>query len=168
MIDGVKPRADPLLLRRVIMNGVPQFGTPQVASLGVHFDAHGCIVECAIFSWVHAGPLLRVCLPQGAARGPSLLHSSARDAATGDPSRQLGCCPYLQLFKGGKLVFTAAWQSGSTSTATHSTSTPGTTWADGPNGFEAAGDADGPAWAYPSDLSVAFAVDTVLQVRLLE
>ena len=27
MIDGVKPRSDPLLLRRVIMNGVPKFGT---------------------------------------------------------------------------------------------------------------------------------------------
>lgn len=35
----------------------------------------------------------------------------------GDP-RDLGCCPYIQLFKGGKLLFTTAWQSGSTSSTT--------------------------------------------------
>jgi len=30
MIESVKPRSDPLLLRRVIMNGIPKFGTQQV------------------------------------------------------------------------------------------------------------------------------------------
>lgn len=55
MLDGVKPRSEPLLLRRVIMNSIPVFGT-----------------------------------------------SSAED-----PDSQ-GCCPYIQLFKNGKLIATAA------------------------------------------------------------
>ena len=53
MLDGVKPRSEPLLLRRVIINSVPVFGDN---GLGV------------------------------------------------DNS---GCCPYLQLFKGGKLIATS-------------------------------------------------------------
>lgn len=54
MLDGVKPRSEPLLLRRVIINSIPVFGD-------------------------NAG-------------GPS----------------NLGCCPYVQLFKGGRLIATAA------------------------------------------------------------
>lgn len=53
MLDGVKPRSEPLLLRRVIINTIPVFG----------------------------------------------------DNAGGEEN--LGCCPYLQLFKGGKLIATA-------------------------------------------------------------
>ena len=72
----------------------------------------------------------------------------------GDP-RDLGCCPYLQLFKGGKLVFTT-------------TMTPSS------GGTNAQGDASGDGgvgssvtWAYPSDQSVAFSVDAVLQGDML-
>ena len=53
MLDGVKPRSEPLLLRRVIINSIPIFG----------------------------------------------------DNASGPEN--LGCCPYLQLFKGGRLIATA-------------------------------------------------------------
>eukprot|EP01038_Epipyxis_sp_PR26KG_P006969 gene6969-9528_t len=54
MLDGVKPRSEPLLLRRVIINTIPEFG------LG------------------------------------------------GENGDSKGCCPYIQLFKNGKLIATAA------------------------------------------------------------
>lgn len=54
MLDGVKPRSEPLLLRRVIINSIPIFGD------------------------------------------------------NGGGSGNIGCCPYIQLFKCGKLVATAA------------------------------------------------------------
>ena len=53
MLDGVKPRSEPILLRRVIMNTIPVYG----------------------------------------------------DNGGGEESE--GCCPYLQLFKGGKLISTS-------------------------------------------------------------
>lgn len=28
MVDGIKPRSEPLMLRRVIMNTIPRFGKP--------------------------------------------------------------------------------------------------------------------------------------------
>jgi hypothetical protein len=54
MVDGVKPRSQPLLLNRVIMNTIPRFGAP----------------------------------PQPG------------DEPDMDAEVELGCCPYLQLFKG--------------------------------------------------------------------
>ena len=85
---------------------------------------------------------------------PSLAHAHAGNLPPGDP-RDLGFCPYLQLFKGGKLVFTT-------------TMTPSS------GGTNAQGDASGDGgagssvtWAYPSDQSVAFSVDAVLQGDLL-
>lgn len=53
MLDGVKPRSEPLLLRRVIMNTIPIYGN------------------------------------------------------NGGGEDSQGCCPYLQLFKGGKLISTS-------------------------------------------------------------
>jgi tensin len=50
MLDGVKPRSEHLLLRRVIMNSIPSFGSNDT---------------------------------------------------------DVGCCPYIQLFKNGKLIATA-------------------------------------------------------------
>lgn len=147
MLDGVKPRSDPLLLRRIIMNTIPKFGTQL-----------------------------------GAVRDPSLPKSELDDGSLppGDP-RDLGCCPYIQLFKGGKLVFTAAWQSGSTSTTTTTTAAPSsssTTLETGGRDAEEGGGvleggssspkaSTGPAWCYPSDSSVAFSVDAVLQGDIL-
>lgn len=61
MLDGVKPRSEPLLLRRVILNGVPIFGKE-----------------------------------------------------TDDEHSPEGCAPYLQLFKNGRLIATAAPQPEST------------------------------------------------------
>jgi hypothetical protein len=58
MLDGVKPRSEPLMLRRVIINCIPIFGSD----------------------------------------------TSVEGADT------QGCCPYIQLFKNGKLIATAAAQ----------------------------------------------------------
>mmetsp|Transcript_19706 Transcript_19706/g.23444 ORF Transcript_19706/g.23444 Transcript_19706/m.23444 type:complete len:740 (+) Transcript_19706:67-2286(+) len=126
MLDGVKPRSEPLLLRRIIMNSVPKFGTQR-----------------------------------GDVRDPALPRSElVGQFPPGDP-RDLGCCPYIQLFKGGKLLFTTSWQSGSTSSTTGSAS----------NGASENGEEDsktaGPSWCYPSEQSVAFAVDAVVQGDVL-
>ena len=75
MLDGVKPRAEPLLLRRIIINSIPIFGT-----LG---DDH---------------------------------------------PDSLGCCPYLQLFKNGKLIATAAPCSLSDSIGAGAKSKPSLRW----------------------------------------
>lgn len=61
MLDGVKPRSSPLLLRRVIMNSIPGFEK----------------------------------------RSQMEKEQAAVDE---------GCRPYMQIFKGGKLVFTTTWQ----------------------------------------------------------
>ena len=66
MLDGVKPRSEPLLLRRVIINSIPNFGV---------------------------------------ASGPDSIK---------------GCCPYVQLFKCGKLVATAAPPAGESDVSTGS------------------------------------------------
>ncbi len=52
-----------------------------------------------------------------------------------------GCCPYLQIFKGGKLIFT-------------------TTWADAANGH-------GVSWASTTDGSISFHLDCMLQGDIL-
>lgn len=62
MLDGVKPRPEPLLLRRIIMSSIPVFGT------------------------------------------------------NGSGSDNAGCCPYIQLFKCGKLIATAIPLSNDSST----------------------------------------------------
>lgn len=123
MLDGVKPRSEPLLLRRIIMNSVPKFGT----QLGEVRDPS------------HAPSELIGQLPPG------------------DP-RDLGCCPYIQLFKGGKLLFTTAWQSGSTASTTASTAIANESEESNPAG---------PSWCYPSEQSVAFSIDAVMQGDIL-
>ena len=60
VLDGVKPRAEPLLLRRIIMNGTPGY--------------------CSDPTWKDSN------------------HPSSDDAPV-----VLGCCPYIQLFKNGRL-----------------------------------------------------------------
>ena len=69
MLDGVRPRSEPLLLRRVIMNTIPAFGI----SLDIIFPYCIRVTEFLI------------------------------------PDVQgQGCCPYIQLFKNGKLIATAS------------------------------------------------------------
>ncbi|KDO24406.1 hypothetical protein SPRG_09795 [Saprolegnia parasitica CBS 223.65] len=93
VLDGVKPRSMPLLLRRVIINSIPVFGARTTV------DDDGTEVT------------------------------------------EEGCCPYVQIFKGGKLVFT-------------------TTWRDAQEGT-------GVRWASTSDGSVSFNVDCMLQGDVL-
>ena len=67
MLDGVKPRSEPLLLRRVIMNSIPTFG-----------------------------------------------HLVPSDGTDSEPTP--GCCPYVQLFKCGRLIATSTPDSSAVST----------------------------------------------------
>lgn len=63
VLDGVKPRAVPLLLRRIIMNGTPGY--------------------CPDPTWKDSSSL------------------------SSEDSPVLGCCPYIQLFKNGRLMASA-------------------------------------------------------------
>lgn len=79
VVEGVRPRSEPLLLRRVIMNTIPTFGRKS-ESTGESGSAGG----------------------DGQAQGAGTGTDEGDDA--------LGCCPYLQVFKGGALLFTATYQ----------------------------------------------------------
>lgn len=92
----------------------------------------------------------------------------------------LGCCPYLQLFK-GRWGILAAWNR---SVSAHASSPPD--WCptggkliltapcsrDGSTGEARPSSSDGGVtmlpWAFPSDGSIIFAVDCVVQVRPAE
>lgn len=63
MVDGIKPRSEPLILRRVIMNSIPRFGPAPSRNTPEPPDPDR-----------EGQPVTEV---------------------------ELGCCPYLQLFKGG-------------------------------------------------------------------
>lgn len=109
MLDGARPRGEPLVLRRVIMNGIPSFG----------LDAPP-----------HAG-------------------SSSSSAADGS-----GCCPYIQLFKNGRLIFTTA----ATAASVKDT---------GSDGAKKADEESALTWIYTSDESVSFTVDCAMQGDVL-
>lgn len=98
MLDGVKPRSEPLLLRRVIINSIPTFGSDTAGEKG-----------------------------------------------------NLGCCPYVQLFKNGKLIATAAAQGDSTGSSTSST----------------ANDKMQLRWIKASDGSASFNIDCPVQGDIL-
>lgn len=76
----LRPRSEPLLLRRVIMNTIPTFGTK-----------HGGVI--------------------GPSKGAAARAEEEAVAAGGEgESGALGCCPYIQVFKGGALIFTATYR----------------------------------------------------------
>ncbi|TMW57326.1 hypothetical protein Poli38472_003251 [Pythium oligandrum] len=117
VMDGVKPRSSPLLLRRVIMNTIPVFS-------------------------------------RRTALEPVKKETTATEEGTEDVDEGLmgaepeyhevveeGCCPYLQIFKGGKLVFT-------------------TTWRDMESG-------NGVQWASTKDGSISFNLNCMLQGDVL-
>ncbi|CAI5732566.1 unnamed protein product [Hyaloperonospora brassicae] len=131
VMDGVKPRSSPLLLRRVIINTIPVFGERRVLEQAT-----------------------KTCTNDGSdmvgVEGESLTSSAgaATDAAAGETDDaevaetvEEGCCPYLQIFKAGKLVFT-------------------TTWRDMEDG-------QGVQWASTTDGSVSFNVNCMLQGDIL-
>lgn len=122
-MDGVKPRSSPLLLRRVIINTIPVFGSRRVLE-----------------------PVKKEAIEgKAAASGETDDAAAAQEAAAEQEEAQEiieeGCCPYLQIFKGGKLVFT-------------------TTWRDMETG-------NGVQWASTNDGSISFNVDCMLQGDVL-
>jgi protein-tyrosine phosphatase len=96
VLDGVRPRAEPLLLRRVIMNGIPRYGQSDADS----------------------------------------------DADTS------GCCPYLQLFKNGRIIANAVMADTSSSSSANRLD-------------------DGSQWVRCAAGSVSFQVDCMVQGDLL-
>jgi hypothetical protein len=118
-MEGVKPRSSPLLLRRVIMNTIPVFGRRSALE--------------PVKPQITTGE-----------DGEEVVEPPQLDA-NGDPELkevvEEGCCPYLQIFKGGKLVFT-------------------TTWRDMENG-------NGVQWANTNDGSISFNVNCMLQGDVL-
>lgn len=120
VMDGVKPRSSPLLLRRVIINTIPVFGSRRVLE-PVKKDV-------AAIEGESTGESGAVVLNE---TGEEEVHEIVEE----------GCCPYLQIFKGGKLVFT-------------------TTWRDMETG-------NGVQWAGVNDGSISFNVNCMLQGDVL-
>lgn len=110
VLDGVKPRSTPLVLRRVLVNGVPNVANfPGSSSAGGKGDA-------------------------------------AEQLAP-----QEGCRPYLQLFRGGKMVYSSTWKPGEEGAATAG---------DGTGGGVGGKPSDGQLrWQRPDDGVFRFAVD---------
>ncbi|TYZ59886.1 hypothetical protein PybrP1_009199 [[Pythium] brassicae (nom. inval.)] len=121
-MDGVQPQSSPLLLRRVIINTIPAFGSRRVLE-AVKKEAVALAGESADAS---SAPT-----PAANETGEEEVHEIVEE----------GCCPYLQIFKGGKLVFT-------------------TTWRDMETG-------SGVQWAGVNDGSISFNVNCMLQGDIL-
>jgi hypothetical protein len=103
VLDGVRPRGEPLLLRRIIMNGIPKYGENNQVS---------------------------------------------------GPSSSAGCCPYIQLFKNGKIL------------ANGLIASPSSTSSGGGGG---GGDTQTTEirWLNCSEGSVSFQIDCIVQGDLL-
>ncbi|KAE9099157.1 hypothetical protein PF010_g15292 [Phytophthora fragariae] len=128
VMEGVKPRSSPLLLRRVIINTIPVFEERRVLEAAKKDSSADDGSETV------------------GVEGESLtvpISAAAEEDADEEMIETVeeGCCPYLQIFKGGKLVFT-------------------TTWKDMEDGH-------GIQWASTGDGSVSFNVDCMLQGDIL-
>jgi hypothetical protein len=132
IMDGVKPRSSPLLLRRVIMNTIPVFGTRRAIETK---DPAPQAVENVNEGNDNTGN-------EGAVNRED---TASIDTSSFEPIveevEEEGCCPYLQIFKVGKLVFT-------------------TTWRDKENG-------NGVQWASVSEGSISFNMNCLLQGDVL-
>ncbi|UIZ27742.1 hypothetical protein KXD40_005694 [Peronospora effusa] len=129
VMEGVKPRSSPLLLRRIIINTIPVFGERRV------------LEQAKDTSTDDGSETVEV---EGEALTSLAAVAGAEEKANDDElveTIEKGCCPYLQIFKGGKLVFT-------------------TTWSDMEDG-------QGIQWASTGDGSVSFNVNCMLQGDIL-
>ncbi|OWZ15378.1 Phosphatidylinositol-3,4,5-trisphosphate 3-phosphatase [Phytophthora megakarya] len=124
VMDGVKPRSSPLLLRRVIINTIPVFGERRVLEPKKNSSADGSETVGV----------------EGEALTPAVPTEEETEEEMIETIEE-GCCPYLQIFKGGKLVFTTTWQD-----------------------ME---DGHGIQWASTGDGSVSFNVNCMLQGDIL-
>ncbi|ETI56450.1 hypothetical protein, variant [Phytophthora nicotianae CJ01A1] len=125
VMDGVKPRSSPLLLRRVIINTIPVFGERRVLEQAKKDSSTDDGSETV------------------GVEGEALTSAPTEETEEEDMIETIeeGCCPYLQIFKGGKLVFTTTWQD-----------------------ME---DGHGIQWASTGDGSVSFNVNCMLQGDIL-
>ncbi|KAG7393382.1 hypothetical protein PHYPSEUDO_009586 [Phytophthora pseudosyringae] len=128
VMEGVKPRSSPLLLRRVIINTIPVFGERRVLESAKKDSSTDDGSETV------------------GVEGEALTSAAATAGEETEEEDMVetieeGCCPYLQIFKGGKLVFTTTWQD-----------------------ME---DGHGIQWASTGDGSVSFNVNCMLQGDIL-
>ncbi|KAH7476278.1 hypothetical protein PRIC1_000286 [Phytophthora ramorum] len=130
VMEGVKPRSSPLLLRRVIINTIPVFGERRVLEPAKKDSSTDDGSETV---GVEGESLTS---PATAAEEEEVEEEEEMHETVEE-----GCCPYLQIFKGGKLVFT-------------------TTWRDMEDG-------NGIQWASTDDGSVSFNVNCMLQGDIL-
>lgn len=126
-MDGVKPQSSPLLLRRVIINTIPAFGSRRVLEA---VKKETLVLEGESASASSDG--------NSDASAPVVNETGEEEV---QEVVEEGCCPYLQIFKGGKLVFT-------------------TTWRDMETG-------SGVQWAGVNDGSISFNVNCMLQGDIL-
>ncbi|RLN53873.1 hypothetical protein BBJ28_00008005 [Nothophytophthora sp. Chile5] len=120
VMDGVKPGSSPLLLRRVIINTIPVFGERRVLEPAKKEPTDGS---------------------ETVGEDGESLTAPVEEGEALEEIVEQGCCPYLQIFKAGKLVFT-------------------TTWRDMEDG-------NGIQWANTNDGSVSFNVNCMLQGDIL-
>ncbi|CAM9712797.1 unnamed protein product, partial [Discosporangium mesarthrocarpum] len=155
LLEGVRPRSEPLLLRRVIMNTIPTFGTRGGAMI-----------------WPGGEGKARV----GVGGGEGGEGGEGEESGGGGGGEEVGCCPYLQIFKGGMLIFTASYKpedglhrTGGGAEEGAGASGAGNALHEGDGGEAGGTGAAGPTlpWAYTSDYSISFVVDCAVQGDLL-
>lgn len=105
VMEGVKPGSSPLLLRRVIINSIPVFGTRKV--LIKKPKAPKIEAEEAIEAATVEADETEV--SEGAKEGDET-PTAMEEVEETEEIEEEGCSPYLQIFKSGKLVFTTTWQ----------------------------------------------------------
>lgn len=100
MLDGVRPSQTPLMLKRIIMSEAPKVSSR--FSFVKFFDN---FITHSLVSYV--------CRSSQFARGPLKDKVQVEQSDDGgmtevDEQQLMGCAPYLQIFKGGKLLHTSA------------------------------------------------------------
>ena len=83
VMAGTKPRSEPLLLERVIVNTIPRFCTPPTRQ--------------------EREQRIQKLSDSGATE------AAAKQAALASIAPCDGCCPYLQIFQKGKVLFSSTW-----------------------------------------------------------
>jgi protein-tyrosine phosphatase len=83
VMSGTKPRSEPLLLKRVIVNTIPTFCTPLSK-----FERERQILQLS---------------------DSGTSDAAAKQAALASRVPCDGCCPYLQIFQEGKVLFSSTW-----------------------------------------------------------
>lgn len=136
-MEGVKPGSSPLLLRRVIINSIPVFGTRKVLIK----KPKALKIEAEQTTEAATTEVDEAEASEGSAEVSETPTAVEEEEEETEEIEEEGCSPYLQIFKSGKLVFTTTWQDMETG--------------------------NGVKWASTNDGSVSFNVNCMLQGDIL-